>query len=296
MLHAQRVHLRKNLLLYDPTEKFILQEGEPYSIPPELPEEEEEAEEKVEEEKEEVVKTSSGKDIKENKQVRKTQIHSVNNFKKTFSNMEAGKSIVESSLSQPPTPRYNYLHQIPNPMKSKATAILSYLHFNVDPILLKCLETGQVRVENTILPGAELGKILPSLISKQSTEAGEAYLLMYLRKSADMRRLLHPSKSGASSRQSFLEDTEYVDPPTEHSSFRPPPEPPRPLQVTSSYYDGLVSKPLSSRQLRPTSTVYVHPQVKIRQQKQVQKFSPGKISLKSKNTLRRSTPWYGLKK
>ena len=282
MLHAQRVRLRKNLLVYDPTEKFVLQEGQPFTIPPELPEEQEEVEEEA---KEEVVPREE------------VQTSVANTPKNSLPKMtDSPKNLVESSLSSPPTPRYSYLHKIPNPMRSKAMSILSYLHFNVDPFLLKCLETGQVRAENTILPGADLSKILPSLLESSGVQAGEAYLLKFLRQDESMKRLLHPSKSGARSRQSFLEDTEYVDPPIERPSFRPMPSAPQPKQVTASYYDGLVSRPLSSNQMRSTSTVYVQPKVKVQGSKNVQKFvgSPRPRILKSRSKVGRSKPWYGL--
>ena len=273
MLNAQRVSLKKNLLLYDPAEQFILQEGKPYTIPPELPFEDEEDEEFDEESAEK----ETGRIIDQKQQ----------------SMQQQAKSIIESPMTQPPSPRYSYLQKIPNPLRSKATSILSYLHFHVDPLLLKCLETGQVRVQNVILPGAELSQILPSLVNKSSVESGEAYLLQYLRKSPEMKRLLHPSKAGTTAKQSFIEEQPHVDPPVEQASFRAPPAPPKPKQVTSSYYDGLVSRPFSTKQMRPTSTVYVQPKVKLKKQMPVQKFKP-QTQTKTNVQNRRQKPWFAL--
>ncbi len=113
----------------------------------------------------------------------------------------------QSSQSEPG--KYAYLQKIPQGMRQKAIQVLSFIEYSVDAKVLKCHPNGQVSAFGTILPGAQLEHILPSLLSKSSLVFGEAYFITLLQEHQPLQSLLHRSKRAA--KQSGTAENLYRD-------------------------------------------------------------------------------------
>lgn len=80
---------------------------------------------------------------------------------------------------------------------SNARAVLSYLHSNVDPTVLKFSQDGRIFYQGAAVPGANLKKVLESLTSKRQKvlNIGEYFLLSNLTKAPDyIKTLVNPAK------------------------------------------------------------------------------------------------------
>ena len=80
---------------------------------------------------------------------------------------------------------------------SNARAVLSYLHTNVDPTVLKFSQDGRIFYSGAPVPGANLKKVLESLTSKKQKvlQHGEYFLLSNLTHAPDyIKSLVNPSK------------------------------------------------------------------------------------------------------
>ena len=80
---------------------------------------------------------------------------------------------------------------------SNARAVLSYLHSNVDPSVLKFSQDGRIFYQGASVPGANLKKVLESLTCKRQKvlQVGEYFLLSNLTHAPDyIKSLVHSHK------------------------------------------------------------------------------------------------------
>ena len=94
--------------------------------------------------------------------------------------------------------RYGFLTGIPKRHRESAERLLAFFLVHVDTHLLEILPSGRITYVDHMIPGTDAGEVLVSLLSSESYELGETYVLRILKNAAPdaIKRLLHPSKQG----------------------------------------------------------------------------------------------------
>ncbi len=109
-------------------------------------------------------------------------------------NPSTGQREMDQKVMPPPPADWAFLRKMDQGTREKAQRILSYLVFYIDRKLLQVHENGGVSFKGERLPGANLGKILSSIVNSDSLQPGEGYVLHYLLRNRGLRSLVRPCK------------------------------------------------------------------------------------------------------